>query len=172
MRDVEFQSNQRVQGDFLSEAMTQPRSQPPFNECIILVTLSGRSLLHRQQFNISKAYGETSLCLDQQRNWLNSILGPRLEILSHSYFSGIESQSPLLLFANILSQATVIYYCKNAMDVSDHYGVEEIEKKSDILEFQRQAAVASMSLVRLAKSLCELHISKVIFKTCPQLMWC
>jgi hypothetical protein len=142
--------------------MTEPNLmvRSPFNECIILVTISGRSLLHSQKNNIFKAYGDTALNLAEQYQWLDNILTTRLQILSNCYPSPTETYDPMLLFASILGQATVIYCCKGMMRLEAR-PVNSIESSTEALDCQQRALAAIATIVRFAKALCELHVSRV-----------
>ncbi|RAL00197.1 Zn(II)2Cys6 transcription factor [Aspergillus ibericus CBS 121593] len=160
--DVDFQSGQQVLGAFLSEAMTEPtpKVRSPFNECLILATICGRSLLRGQQYNISKAYGEIPLDWTEQRWWLDGILTTRLQVLSQCYPSPNEVSDPLLLFANILAQATVIYYCKGIMSLFPT-PVDHSDASPEVMECVNRALTAAADIVRLAKMLLEFHFSKI-----------
>ncbi|KAK9491685.1 transcription factor [Lipomyces doorenjongii] len=159
--DMEFQSSQHVLGAFLSEAMTEPslKVRSPFNECLILATICGRSLLRGQQYNISKAYGDMALDWAEQRRWLDCILTTRLKVLSQCYPSPTEAYDPLILFANILGQATVVYFCKGMMN-SVASPIDPLEASTEVSECQHRAIAAATTIVRLAKALRELHFSK------------
>ncbi|RSL62831.1 hypothetical protein CEP53_004607 [Fusarium sp. AF-6] len=146
--ESKFQSGQFALGSFLSEAMTEPSASSPFNECLILATICGRSLLHDHQYKVSKAYGDLGSEWEQQRQWLDHILMARLEILSECYPSPTEAHDPLLLFANILGYTTVVYHCKTMIGHA-------------YLELHSRAAVATKDIIRLAKSMSELHFSKI-----------
>ncbi|KAK9364851.1 fungal-specific transcription factor domain-containing protein [Lipomyces kononenkoae] len=160
--DVEFQSGQHVLGEFLSEAITEarPKVRSPFNECLILATICGRSLLCGQQYNISKAYGGMALDWAEQRRWLDSILTTRIEVLSQCYPSPTEAYDPLLLFANILGQATVVYYCKGMIE-SVGGPINSFEASAEVLDSHHRALSAAATIVRLANALRDLHFSKV-----------
>lgn len=160
--DGEFQTGTFELGPFLSEAMTEPnvKVQSPFNECLILATICGRSLLQSQQYHISKAYGDMAMDGTEQRRWLDSILSNRLQILSQYYPSPIESYDPLLLFANILGQATVIYFCK-AMTDTVVESSSSMHGNAEILNYKARALEASSAIIRLATTLRELPFSKV-----------
>lgn len=159
--NLEFQTGQFVLGDFLSEAMTDPRPKllSPFNECLIMVTICGRSLLRGQQQNISKAYGDTELGSAEQRWWLDGILTTRLQVMSQCYPSPGKATDPLLLFAHILAPVTVLYYCNGMMEsLASPLGSE---KNSDqIMEYRHRALDATATVIRLAESMSELHFSK------------
>ncbi|KAJ6134559.1 fungal-specific transcription factor domain-containing protein [Penicillium sp. IBT 18751x] len=160
--DGEFQTGTFELGPFLSEAMTDldVKVQSPFNECLILATICGRSLLQSQRYHISKAYGDMAMDGSEQRRWLDSILTDRLHILSRYYPSPTQSYDPLLLFANILGQATMIYFCKAMTEtVADSTGPEH--ENPEIMNYQSRALEASTAIIRLASTLRELPFTKV-----------
>ncbi|KAJ5675116.1 fungal-specific transcription factor domain-containing protein [Penicillium maclennaniae] len=160
--DGEFQTGIFELGPFLSEAMTDldVKVQSSFNECLILATICGRSLLQSQRYHISKAYGDMAMDGSEQRRWLDSILTDRLQILSRCYPSPTQSYDPLLLFANILGQATMIYFCKAMTEtVADSTGPDH--ENPEIMNYQSRALEASTAIIRLTSTLRELPFTKV-----------
>lgn len=151
--DADFQSGSHDLGPFLSEAMTEPtlKVRSSFNECLILATICGRSLLQSQRYHISKAYGDMTMDLTEQRRWLDSMLMNRLQVLSQ-YPAPTESYDPLLLFANILGQATVIYFCKAMTDTAEG---------PDGSQYQYRALEASTNIISFASTLRDLPFSRV-----------
>jgi hypothetical protein len=96
----------------------------------------------------------------EQRQWLDSILTNRIQVLLQYYPSPTESYDPLLLFANILGQATVIYFCKAMTDtVAETNG--SMHGNPEILNYKTRALEASSEIIRLASTLRELPFSKV-----------
>ncbi|KAJ4146177.1 hypothetical protein NW754_001641 [Fusarium falciforme] len=160
--ESEFQSGQFALGRFLSEAMTDSSltTSSPFNECLILATICGRSLMHHHQDKVSKAYGDLGSEWEQQRQWLDHILTTRLEALSDRYPSPTEAHDPLLLFANILGQTTVVYHCKGIIESTANSSTFE-NSNSEYLEIQSRAVAAIKDIVSLAKAMSELHFSKI-----------
>ncbi|KAF5013200.1 hypothetical protein FDECE_779 [Fusarium decemcellulare] len=156
--DSKFQSSQHVLGSFLSEAMTESSSgaYSPFNECLILVTLCGRSLLRDQQNKISKAYGDIG---SDQQQWLDDLLKTRLEKLSLRYPSFTEANDPLLLFANILGQFAVVYYCKGIIEAATRLP-DSMEASTQVVEAQNRALQATGVIIQLARAMQDLHFSK------------
>ncbi|KAJ4197206.1 hypothetical protein NW767_009098 [Fusarium falciforme] len=132
----------------------------PFNECLILATICGRSLMHDHQDKVSKAYGDLGSEWEQQRQWLDHILTTRLEALSDRYPSPTEAHDPLLLFANILGQTTVVYHCKGIIESTANSSTFE-NSNSEYLEIQSRAVAAIKDIVSLAKAMSELHFSKI-----------
>ncbi|KZF21089.1 hypothetical protein L228DRAFT_166122 [Xylona heveae TC161] len=160
--DAAFQSGREELGPLLSEAMTEPNLQgrSSFNECLILATLGGRSLLQSQRYHISKAYGDMESDSPEQRRSLESLLTTRLQVLSQCYPSPTEVFEPLLLFANILGQATVVYFCK-AMVESVGSPIDSSQGDSDVFYYQNRALDASATIVHLAVTLRDLPSSKI-----------
>jgi hypothetical protein len=155
---MEFQSGQPVLGAFLSEAIMDlnPRTTSPFNECVILATIYGRSLFHVQQYNVRFVYGNMAPNWSEQHRWLDNILTNRLQILSHYYPSPAQICDPILLFAHIMGQATVIHLCKGMESV-----LWAIDEGALVVEYQQRALVAAREVVTLAKALTESHFFKV-----------
>ncbi len=139
----------------MSEAIIEasPQILSPFNECVILATICGRSLFHGQQYNIRCAYGELEPDWIEQHHWLDRILATRMRILSQCYPAPTDVCDPMLLFANIMCQATVIYFCQ---------GVESVIGLDPLLfDCQQRALSAAQKIVELAKTLKDFHFSKV-----------
>ncbi|KAL2844387.1 fungal-specific transcription factor domain-containing protein [Aspergillus pseudodeflectus] len=158
--DSDFQNGCQELGPLLSEAMTDAslRLRSPFNECLILATICGRSLLQSQQYQISTAYGGTPVDWVEQQRWINTLLLNRLQVLSQYYPAPTESNDPLLLFAHIVAQATVIYCCKTMTDLAT---LQESSERSSDYNHAHRALGASERIIHLAKTLPELPISKV-----------
>ncbi|KAJ5643396.1 uncharacterized protein N7484_005903 [Penicillium longicatenatum] len=158
---VEFQNGQPVLGGFLSEVMTEPSItvQSPFNECLILLTICGRSLLQGQQLKISEVYGHTASGDLKQCHWLEKLLKARLQILAQLYPSPNKGYDPLLWFANILSHSAVVYCCKSLMQSLGAPG--GIEDNAAYTEYQSRALTAVEAIVGLAQILPTFHFSKV-----------
>jgi hypothetical protein len=160
--DVAFQAGIYEVGPFLSEAMTESTVKIPsaFNECLILATICGRSLLQVQRYHISKAYGDMTMNWTDQRKCLESVLIHRLQVLSQCYPSPTESFEPLLLLAHILGQATIIYFCKamadTTMEVADPSNAD-----TDFFNPHNRALEASSTIIQFGSTLRELPFSRI-----------
>jgi len=156
--DADFQSGQPVLGAFLSEAImdVMPQKASPFNECVILATICGRSLLHAQQYSVRFVYGDLAPNWIDQHQWLDNVLTNRLQILSQYYPSPTQICDPLLSFAHIMGQASVIHLYKGMEAV-----VWAVDKEAWVLEYRRRAFNAAQEIVRLAKGLTEFNYFKV-----------
>ena len=151
-------------GSFLSEAITEPRPSvlSPFNECLILATICGRSLFHGQQHKIRCVYGDMAPDWVNQHRSLNNIVMARLQILSQYYPSPTDAYDPMLLFANIMGQATIIYLCQG-LNRSVEWPIDH-NRATFTFELQQRALMAASNMVDLARELTEFHIFKVIGK--------
>lgn len=145
-------------GAFLSEAImdVRPQTTSPFNECVILATICGRSLFHAQQYSVRFIYGDTAPNWTDQHQWLDSLLNNRLQILSQYYPSPTQICDPMLSFAHIMGQASVIHLYKGMESV-----VWAIDEGAWVVEYQRRALNAAQEIVKLAKGLTEFHFFKV-----------
>ena len=155
---MEFQCGLPVLGGFLSQAIIEesPRITSPFNECVILATICRRSLFQGQQYRVRHVYEDVTLDWSDQHNWLDGILTKRLQILSHFYTLPTETCDPMLLFANVMGQATVVYL---------YNGMESMWSPNDaggalLVQYQQRALAAVEQIVNLAKALREFHIFK------------
>ncbi|KAI0469733.1 fungal-specific transcription factor domain-containing protein [Xylariaceae sp. FL0804] len=160
--DADFQSGRPVLGEFPSEAIadSNPRTQSSFNECLILAAICGRTLLRVQQRNISQVYGDVSPDSSEQRWWLDGILSTRLQALSQCYPPPTQAYDPLLLFANILAQVTVVYYCNSTMETFKAGGDPQMAG-GELGEYQQRALGAIANVLQLASMLRDLHYSKI-----------
>ncbi|KAL3482128.1 fungal-specific transcription factor domain-containing protein [Aspergillus californicus] len=157
--DLQFQNGYQEIGPFLSDAMTDStlKVRSSFNECLIFATICGRSLLHSQQYQISKAYGEISLDCTQYRRGLENLLLSRLQLLSQIYPIPTQSNDPLLLFTHILAQATIIYHYKTMTKSTEPANSPE----SSEFTYQQRALEASQAMIRIARALQTLPFTKV-----------
>ncbi|KAJ5180887.1 hypothetical protein N7492_004097 [Penicillium capsulatum] len=155
--DSEFQSSQPLPGDFLSEAMTEPAPsfRSPFTECLIWITLCGRIMLLNREQSILATYGDSVVDLSQQRQWLDELLANRAHALSQLYPPPSETYDPLLLFANVLSQTAIAYWCNGLMQ-------QQVNPVShEYLSYQYRVLSAVRQICYLAQILSNLHFSKL-----------
>lgn len=155
---MEFQSGQPVLGSFLSEAIMDrsPSATSPFNESVILATICGRSLFQGQQYKVRCAYGDVAPYWADQHQWLDSILTSRLQILSQYYPSPTEVYDPMLLFTNIMAQATIIYLCQCMESVLPNID----NGRTLAIEYQQRALAAAERTISLATALVEFNSFK------------
>ena len=143
---------------FLSEAITanDQSATSPFTECIILATISGRALSHRQQSLVENVYVNASQDFWDRHEWINAILMQRMQMLSYRYPSASLHANPLLLFTNMVAQTTVLYLyetMKRVISVTD-------ENRTIMTEYETCALMAAQEIVSLAKTLAQLSCFK------------
>lgn len=161
MKEDAFQKgnlDQSSLGSFLSEAMiTDDKiTRSPFTEMIILATICGRILAHRQQAVVENVYNSMPQDFRDRHSWLNKMLETRIDLLVKNYSSPFDSDC-LLLFTKMLAQATVLYLCKS-MEMMKW---DTEEGKATVSAYKQRSLRASQQIVSLSQSLAELSFLKV-----------
>ncbi|KID83467.1 citrinin biosynthesis transcriptional activator CtnR [Metarhizium guizhouense ARSEF 977] len=158
-QESDFQNGQSTVMDFLSDAIVDqnPTTRSPFNECIVLATICGRTLSHNQQYNIRCLHGDGEADWSDWDTWFDNILSARLQILSKCYPSPTTGYDPMLLFAHVIAQASVIYLCKEVKSMVWPNG----KARSLRTEYQQRALNAAEHIVKLAYALVEFSVFKV-----------
>lgn len=138
----------------------------PLNECILLIAMCARTLIHIQQGNKQHRYVYNHAECDRHewKHWLDNVLSLRLQTLAKDYPSLTDSSDPMLLFANFLAQASMVYLWKEIRSMkglndgsSDGRGGHQ----SLIAEYQQRAYAAVERIVELARLLNDFPFSKV-----------
>lgn len=140
---------------FLCEVMggINQDSVPPFTECIILATICGRSVSHKQRMTVEGVYGASTQDSLDRHQWLNTILAARIQVLSLSCPSTSESVDPILIFANLLAQATVLYLYK----IIEPVVLEKDENQGMMAQYEQQSLTAAEETSHLTKMLAQLN---------------
>ncbi|BCR91309.1 uncharacterized protein ACHE_70152A [Aspergillus chevalieri] len=159
--ELDFQSGQPVSMGFLSQVMasTDQPSLSSFAECIIMATICGRCLCHRQQSSVERIYGDMSLEFWDRHLWLDTILQQRIQVLSLQYPSTSEHVDSLILFTNLMLQAIVLYLYKIVVSVP----WDTDESEALILEYKNRSSAAAQGIITFTKPLRQL----TYFKICP-----
>lgn len=163
--ELDFQKGQPVLMGFLSQVMATTDCQASlssFAECIIMSTICGRCLSHRQQSNVERIYGDMSMDFWDRHLWLDGILQQRIQTLSLQYPSTSEHVDSLLLFTHLMLQATVLYLYKIA--VSMPWDADEVEVL--ILDYKNRSSAAAQEIITSTKSLRQLTYFKVSIALC------
>ena len=148
---------------FLSEAVTSIDQTvlSPFTESIILATICGRALSHKQQSAVEQVYNNIAPHFWDRHEWLDTILKTRAGILILNYPSSTQHSDCMLLFTNMVAQTTVLYLCK----VMESMSWETDEYRSAIAEFKQRSLQAAQEIVNLTRSLSHLSYFKVISRS-------
>ncbi|KAF6222870.1 hypothetical protein HO133_000921 [Letharia lupina] len=153
--EAKFQSGEPALMGFLCEVMggINQDSVPPFTECIILATICGRSVSHKQRMTVEGVYGASTQDSLDRHQWLNTILAARIQVLSLSCPSTSESVDPILIFANLLAQATVLYLYK----IIEPVVLEKDENQGMMAQYEQQSLTAAEETSHLTKMLAQLN---------------
>lgn len=144
--------------EFLSEVITgsDQRTLSSFTECILLVTICGRSVSHRQQCTVERVYGNISQDFWNRHQWIDTILSQKIQILSLNDRYALELMDPMPLFTNMAAQATVLSLCKAIQSVP----WETDDYQAVIDEYENRALLAAHEIVTLSKALTHLSCFK------------
>lgn len=158
--EEEFQAGQPVVTRFLTEVMARSclgdsvsgTGVSSFGECIILATICGRALSHRQKLAVEQITGDMFDGLWTRHQWLHELLSHRIQVLSTS--TQVDS---MLIFARLVAQTMVLYL---------HNVLESIVWKTGdhllgIIEYERSCILAAHEVVNLVKLQGQLGYFKV-----------
>ncbi|AEO68596.1 uncharacterized protein THITE_23050, partial [Thermothielavioides terrestris NRRL 8126] len=117
-----FQSATSVVMPLLSEIMettdmdAEPRAlsapSSPWVECIVFCTLWGRALSHQQRSKLEHFHGPVAVAFRERQVRLDELLTSRMRLFQQRYAPGAVKSDPMLLFTNLVAQATVLSLCK------------------------------------------------------------
>ncbi|KAL4930375.1 Zn(II)2Cys6 transcription factor [Aspergillus undulatus] len=160
--EEEFQAGQPVVTPYLPEVMARTgidtvHSISPFSECIVLATICGRALAHRQKVAVEQLSISGDVTVFEgfwtRHQWLHEILNTRIQMLS-----SLPQVDPMLLFARIVAQTMVLFL---------HSVLESITWKTgdhllSIIEYERLCILAAHEVVNLIKLQGQLGYFKVL----------
>ncbi|KAL4790165.1 fungal-specific transcription factor domain-containing protein [Aspergillus venezuelensis] len=170
--EEEFQAGQPAVTQYLPEVMTKSSTESlhpisPFSECIILATICGRALAHRQKAAVEQLSISGDVAVFEgfwtRHQWLHEMLNNRIQSLSAS-----PQVDPMLMFARIVAQTMVLFL---------HSVLESITWKTGdhllgIIEYERLCIMAAHEVVNLVKLQGQLGYFKVHPLTPIPLMMC
>ncbi|KAL4974124.1 fungal-specific transcription factor domain-containing protein [Aspergillus desertorum] len=149
--EEDFQAGNPVVAQYLPEAMTRTSTGPiqplsSFSEYIVLATICGRALAHRQKVAVEQLSigGDVSAFEGfwSRHQWLHDMLNSRIQM-----FSASSQGDPMLLFVRIAAQTMVLFL---------HSVLESITWKTGdhllgIIEYERLCVMAAHEVVSLVK---------------------
>ena len=129
----------------------------PFPESIILATIFGRTLYHRQQSVVEHVYSHVPQQVWERHEWLYTILKTRHDNLLLQYPLEMQHTNCMLLFTNMMAQSTILYLCRVIESIPS--GMDEY--RGAIFDFKQKALAAAKEIVHLTRSLSHLSYFKV-----------
>ena len=157
--DEKFQKGQFVKMGFLSEAITlmDLDRASPFSESIILATICGRTLCHRQRSVVERVYSHVPQQFWDRHQWLYSMLKTRHNNFLQRYPPTMQHTNCMLLFTNMMAEMTVLYLCKTIESIIG----ETDEYFNAISDFKKISLLAAQAIVNLTRSMSQLSYFKV-----------
>ncbi|KAI1410605.1 hypothetical protein F5Y13DRAFT_181286 [Hypoxylon sp. FL1857] len=157
--ELDFQNEQPTLTGFLSEAISarDPIATSTFTESIVVATVIGRALSHRQQSMMDNIYLNESRDFWERHEWINAILIQRMDLFSLNYPIAVQEADPMLLFISMMWRTTVLYMyqlVKAVIHPTD-------EKRSVLADYTRQSTIAAKEIVSLTNKLSQLNSFKV-----------
>ena len=129
----------------------------PFTESIILATICGRTLSHRQQSVVEHVYSHAPQQVWERHEWLYTILKTRHDNFLLQYPLETQHTNCMLLFTNMMAQSTILYLCR----VIESIPSDTDEYRRALFDFKQKALAAARAIVNLTKSLSHLSYFKV-----------
>ncbi|KAI1378441.1 hypothetical protein F4677DRAFT_466149 [Hypoxylon crocopeplum] len=156
--EIEFQNEQPTLTGFLPDAVGTRDAivTSTFTECIVVATIIGRALTHRQQSIVDNIYVESQGFWDRHK-WINATLIQKIDVFSRNYPLGVQEADPMLLFISMMWRTTVLYMyqlLKAVVHPAD-------EKRTVLTDYTRQSTIAAKEIVNLTNKLSQLNSFKV-----------
>lgn len=167
--ELEFQSGQPIIMGFLSETLstTGQSTLSPWAECLIMTTILGRALSHRNQAATAETvlgvFPSSTYDFWERHQCVNTLLTQRINAMLLRYPATSQHVDPMLLFAKMLARTTVLYLYKT-MDKT----ICKMERELMVrINYKSFAAQAAQELVDLTKTLARLSYFKVFYLNPP-----
>ncbi|KAL4819970.1 fungal-specific transcription factor domain-containing protein [Aspergillus spinulosporus] len=157
--EANFQNDQPILMGFLSDALAADTCiTSTFTECIVVATISGRALSHRNQCLAGELYFSAVDDFWNRHQWINAILTQRMEAFSVKYPLDMQQQTdPMLLFISLMWRTIILHlYQTMACVVPSHD-----EKRDLVTEYKKRSSAAAQEIVDLTNKLSHLNSLKV-----------
>lgn len=144
---------------FLSDALAADTSiTSTFTECIVVATISGRALSHRNQCLAGDLYFSAVDDFWNRHQWINAILTQRMEAFSAKYPLDMQQQTdPMLLFISLMWRTIILHlYQTMACVIPSHD-----DKRDLVTEYKKRSSAAAQEIVDLTNKLSHLNSLKV-----------
>ncbi|KAL6232513.1 hypothetical protein BDW75DRAFT_217723 [Aspergillus navahoensis] len=157
--EANFQNDQPILMGFLSDALATDNSiASTFTECIVVATISGRALSHRNQCLAGDLYFSAAEDFWNRHQWINAILTQRMEAFSTKYPLDMQQQAdPMLLFISLMWRTIILHLYQTMACVIP----SNDEKRDLIMEYKKRSSAAAQEIVDLTNKLSHLNSLKV-----------
>lgn len=135
--------------------------ESPFAESIIIATICGRALSHRQQSISGSVYSIMPEQFWDRHECLYTMLTARYDKFLVRYSTAVQQTDCMLLFTNMMVQTTVLYLSK----VIESISWVTIDYRALVLEFKQKALIAAKETASLARWLPHISYFKVLEHT-------
>ncbi|KAJ5895128.1 Transcription factor [Penicillium taxi] len=146
-----FQSSQSVVMSFLSEVIgvtdtgqISYKFSCPLTECVIVATIWGRSLMHKNSSQVKNVYGDATSEFWERHQWLDNTLRTHLQSLSWREQSNSGLSDPMLIFVMLITTTNILFL--NNLIQSLPPGTEQWNRL--VMEY-RQLSLATTKDIRL-----------------------
>ncbi|KAL4997564.1 fungal-specific transcription factor domain-containing protein [Aspergillus recurvatus] len=156
--EADFQDAKPVRMEFLSAATCEASQSRlcPFAECIVLVTIYSRCVIHRGLAMATMSCTAEAKGFWARHTWLATVVERRLQLLMESPSTASALIDPLLAFTHVLAHSIIIH-----LSVTSRLNPwQKMEYQLMEVEYEQRAFRASDELVRLAKATPQLSCFK------------
>lgn len=157
---VNFQSGEPIVMKFLSEVMlAQDTSiRDSFTEFIIMATVCGRALSHRQQSMTGRAYSDSMQTFWDRHQQINAAFAHQTIALSLNHPPVMTHADPILLFTHTMAATMTIYIYRLMVEVVP---AADETHQAMVNECTRSFYGASVEITSLANTLSQMSCFKV-----------
>ncbi|KAI1804324.1 hypothetical protein F4811DRAFT_571163 [Daldinia bambusicola] len=143
--EVEFQNEQLTINRYLPEAISGSDGifTSSFAECIVVATVIGRALGHRQQSVVDNVYFQETQNFGERHEWINSTLLRRMKMFDLNCPSIAQEADPMFLFISMMWRTTVLYMYQLVKSVI--YPADD--KRAGLVDYTRQSTTAAKEIV-------------------------
>lgn len=135
------------------------RKGPLLTNALFWLPFAGEACCSASKTISSRLCGQVALDQPDQHRRLAVILDGRLQMLSENYAPPTDVYDPMLLFAHIMSQATILYISQNTLrEVARPQDSSQNETKA---KTQQRALAAADKIIALTRCLADFHVFKV-----------
>ncbi|ROW12029.1 hypothetical protein VPNG_05282 [Cytospora leucostoma] len=152
-----FQKDQPIRMDFLPEAINKDGQSSallsPFAECMVLATLHGRSITHKQLALSAIGSAKDTRDFWARHEWLAAEVEKHTQLLESwrqnsagTSTSDLVDGNPMLLFTNILAHDTIVYLS----NVTETIAWDDVGHQLISASYKQRGIQAASEVVRLA----------------------